>query len=168
MNGTGFALSDGLKSRLAVGHFNGEELPIINWSSPIAPGGDLHSTVKDMLKFLSANMGFIKTVLDQPMQESHLIRHSTEQILPNNLQMLDKSNDVWLYIGLGWFITTNVGHEILWHNGATIGGYNAYMAFNPTTERGIVILCSTDIADINITTISFKHDDKLSSFIWDL
>lgn len=168
MNDTGFTLSDGLKSRLAVGHFNGEELPTMNWSSPIAPGGALHSTVKDMLKFLSANMGLIKTILDQPMQESHLIRHSTEQILPNNLQMLDKSNDVGLYVGLGWFITTNFGHEIVWHNGATIGGYNAYMAFNPTTERGIVILCSTDIADINITTISFKHDDKLSSFIWDL
>lgn len=55
INDTGFALSDGLKSRLAVGHFNGEELPTMSWSSPIAPGGALHSTVKDMLKFLSAN-----------------------------------------------------------------------------------------------------------------
>ena len=52
--------------------------------------------------------------------------------------------------------------------GRTIGGYNAYMAFNPTTERGIVILCNTDPADINITTISFSQNDKLSSLIWNL
>ena len=39
MNDTGFALSDALKSRLAVGHFNGQELPTINWSKPIDPSG---------------------------------------------------------------------------------------------------------------------------------
>ena len=166
MNDTSFALSESQKSRLAVGHFNGQELPTLNMSSPIAPGGALHSTVSDMLKFLSANMGLIKTILDDAMQESHLIRHSTGQLLPNNLQASD--NNVELYIGLGWFITTNFGYEVIWHNGATIGGYNAYMAFNPTTERGIVILCSTDLANINISTISFSQNDELSSLIWTL
>lgn len=135
MNDTGFALSDGPKSRLDVEHFNGEELPTMNGSSPIAPSGALHSTVKDMLKFLSANMRLIKMILDQPIQQSHLIRYSTWQILPNNLQTLGKSNNVGLYVGLGWFIIMNFDYEIVWHNGATIGGYNAYMAFNPTTER---------------------------------
>jgi CubicO group peptidase (beta-lactamase class C family) len=137
-------------------------------SSSLAPGGALHSSVSDMLKFLSANMGLIKTKLDDAMQESHLIRLSTGQILPNNLQTSDKNNNIGLYVGLGWFITTNFGHEIIWHNGATIGGYNAYMAFNPVTERGIVILCSTDLADINITTISFIQNDELSYLVWSL
>jgi serine-type D-Ala-D-Ala carboxypeptidase/endopeptidase len=168
MNDTSFILSDSQKSRLAVGHFNSQELPTLNMSSPITPGGALHSTVSDMLKFLSANMGLIKTELDDAMQESHLIRLSTGQILPNNLQISERNNNIGLYVGLGWFITTNYGHEIIWHNGATIGGYNAYMAFNPTTERGIVILCSTDIADINITTISFSQNDELSYLIWSL
>ena len=167
MNDTSFGLSESQKFRLAVGHFSGQELPTFNMSSPIAPGGALHSTVSDMLKFLSANIGLIKTKLDDAMQESHLIRLSTGQLLPNNLQASDK-NSIGLYIGLGWFITTNFGHEVIWHNGATVGGYNAYMAFNPTTERGIVILCSTDLADINITTISFSQNDKLSSLIWGL
>jgi D-alanyl-D-alanine-carboxypeptidase/D-alanyl-D-alanine-endopeptidase len=168
MNDTSFALSESQKSRLAVGHFNGqEELPTFNMSSPIAPGGALHSTVSDMLKFLSSNMGLIKTILDDAVQESHLIRLSTGQLLPNNLQASD-NNNTGLYVGLGWFITTNFGHEVIWHNGATLGGYNAYMAFNPTTERGIVILCSTDTSDINITTISFSQNDELSSLIWSL
>lgn len=101
------------------------------------------------------------------MQESHLIRQSTDLVLPNNLQA-SGTNNTGLYVGLGWFITTNFGHEIIWHNGATLGGYNAYMAFNPTTERGIVILCSADTSDINITTISFSQNDELSSMIWRL
>ena len=167
MNDTGFALSDALKSRLAVGHFNGQELPTMNWSKPIDPSGALHSTTSDMLKFLSANMGLIKTKLDDAMQESHLIRHDTGRVLPNNLQA-SGTNNIGGYVGLGWFIVTNYGHEVIWHNGATIGGYNAYMAFNPTTERGIVILCSADTKDINITTISFSQNDELSSLIWGL
>jgi D-alanyl-D-alanine-carboxypeptidase/D-alanyl-D-alanine-endopeptidase len=168
MNDTSFGLSDSQESRLAVGHLNGQELPTWNMSSSLAPGGALHSSVSDMLKFLSANMGLIKTKLDDAMQESHLIRLSTGQILPNNLQTSDKNNNIGLYVGLGWFITTNFGHEIIWHNGASIGGYNAYMAFIPVTERGIVILCSTDLADINITTISFIQNDELSYLVWSL
>jgi serine-type D-Ala-D-Ala carboxypeptidase/endopeptidase len=168
MNDTSFGLSDSQKSRLAMGHFNGQELPTLNMSSPIAPGSALHSTVSDMLKFLSANMGLIKTKLDDAMQESHLVRHSTGQLLPNNLQASGNNNNIGVYVGLGWFITTNFGHEIIWHNGATVGGYNAYMAFNPITERGVVILCSTDLENINITSISFSQRDNLSSLIWSL
>jgi D-alanyl-D-alanine-carboxypeptidase/D-alanyl-D-alanine-endopeptidase len=168
MNDTSIGISDSQKSRLAVGHFNGQELSTWNMSNPLAPGGALHSTASDMLKFLSANMGLIKTKLDNAMQESHLIRHSTGHVLPNNLQASVNANNIEGYIGLGWFVVTNFGHEVIWHNGGIIGGYNAYMAFNPTTERGIVILCNTDPADINITTISFSQKDKLSSLIWNL
>ena len=168
MNDTSFGLSDSQKSRLAMGHFNGQELPTLKMSSPIAPGGALHSTVSDMLKFLSANMGLIKTKLDDAMQESHLIRHSTGQLLPNNLQASGNNNNIGVYVGLGWFITTNLGNEIIWHNGATVGGYNAFMGFNPTTERGIVVLCSTGNSDVDITTLGLNQKGKLSSLIWNL
>jgi len=97
-----------------------------------------------------------------------LIRLSTGQVVPNNLKTWNQNSDTGSYNGLVWFITTSFGHEIIWHNGDTIGGYNAYMAFNPTTERDIVIVCNTDIADINITTISFNQDNELSALIWDL
>ena len=39
MNDTSIGLSDSQKSRLAVGHFNGQELPTLNWSSSIDPSG---------------------------------------------------------------------------------------------------------------------------------
>ncbi|MGB8085567.1 MAG: serine hydrolase domain-containing protein [Nitrososphaeraceae archaeon] len=124
----------------------------------------LHSTASDMLKFLSANIGLIKTKLDDAMQDSHLLRRASG--LPNNIQASD--NNTGQYVGLGWFITTNFGHEVIWTNGASVGGYNAYMAFNPTTERGIVILCNTYPTDINIFEINFSQDDDLSSLIWGL
>ena len=47
---------------------------------------EFYSSTSDMLKFLSVNMGLIKTKLNDAMQESHLIRHSTGFLLPNNLQ----------------------------------------------------------------------------------
>jgi CubicO group peptidase (beta-lactamase class C family) len=167
MNDTSFGLSDSQKSRLAVGHFNGQELPALNFPSPLAPSGSLHSTASDMLKFLSANMGLIKTKLDGAMQESHLIIHGTD-MFPNNLRASDNNDNIGHYVGLGWFVTTNFGHEVIWHNGAIISGYNSYLAFNPTTERGIVILSSAARENVDISTISFSQNDELSSLIWGL
>ena len=168
MNSTGINLSDEQKSRLATGHLLGRELPMFNLSNPIVPGGGLYSSASDMLKFISANIGLIKTKLDNAMQESHLIRHSTGLLIPNNIRVSGNNTDTELYIGLGWAITTNLGSEIIWHNGATSGGYNAFMAFNPATQRGIVVLCSTDRSDVDISTLGLNQKGRISSLIWNL
>ena len=165
MNDTSIGISDSQKSRLAVGHLNGQELPTENNSNPMAPAGALYSTASDMIKFLSSNMGLIKTKLDNAMQESHLIRHTTNFLLPDNIQASVDKDKLGFYVGLGWMITTNFGHEIVWHNGGTADGYNAFIAFNPKTERGIVILCSADLTNINISNIVFNMNDNLSSLI---
>ncbi len=65
-------------------------------------------------------------------------------------------------------ITTNFGQEIVWHNGATPDGYNAFMVFNPATERGIVILCSADTSNAPINNIMFNPKDNLSHAIMEL
>ncbi len=75
MNSTSIVLSDVQKSRLAIGHLNGQELPFWNTSRPIAPAGGLHSSVADMLKFASANLGLIDTKINDAMKESHIIIH---------------------------------------------------------------------------------------------
>jgi serine-type D-Ala-D-Ala carboxypeptidase/endopeptidase len=165
MNNTGINLSDEQKSHLATGHLSGRELPLFNISNPIAPGGGLYSSASDMLKFISANIGLIKTRLDNAMQESHLIRHSTGLLIPN---VSGNNANIELYVGLGWGITTNLGNEIIWHNCATSGGYNAFMAFNPTTGRGIVVLCNTDRTDVDISNLGLNQKGMLSSLIWNL
>ena len=168
MNSTSVYLSDEQKSRLAIGHLSGRELPLFNISNPLVPGGGLYSSANDLLKFISANIGLIKTKLDGAMQTSHLIRHSTGFLIPNNIEVSSKNANIELYIGLGWLITTNLGNEIVWHNGGTIGGYNAFMGFNPATNRGIVVLCNTGVTDVDITTLALNQKGKLSSLIWNL
>ena len=56
-----------------------------NLSNPMVPGGGLYSSASDLLKFISSNIGLIKTKLDNAMQESHLIRHYTGHLIPNNI-----------------------------------------------------------------------------------
>jgi CubicO group peptidase (beta-lactamase class C family) len=46
-------------------------------------------------------------------------------------------------IGYGWFTTAYGDRAITWHNGAT-GGFSSYVAFEPATGRGVVVLGNTD------------------------
>jgi serine-type D-Ala-D-Ala carboxypeptidase/endopeptidase len=167
MDSTSINLSDAQKTRLAAGHLYGQELPLMNISNPLAPGGAAYSSASDMLKFISANMGLIKTKLENAMQESHLIIHSTA-LIPNNIRLSGNNTSVGYYVGLGWFVTTDFGNEIIWHNGATGGGYNAFMAFNPITDRGIVILCSSDKKNADCSSAGLYKNNNISSLVWDL
>ena len=36
------------------------------------------------------------------------------------------------------------------HNGETIDGYNSFIALNPSKERGVVMIASTDVIDIGV------------------
>ena len=103
MNSTSFSLSEAQKSLLAIGHLNDQELPFWNMSRPIEPGGGLHSSIADMLKFASVNLGLIDTKINTAMKESHIIikdLHSEIGTFPNNYTP---------YVGLGWIVSTNFG-----------------------------------------------------------
>jgi serine-type D-Ala-D-Ala carboxypeptidase/endopeptidase len=161
MNNTSIILSDVQKSRLAIGHLNGQELPFWNASRPIATAGGLHSSVADMLKFASANLGLIDTKINDAMKESHIIIHDSS---------LGKafSNDYTAYVSLGWIIATDFGTQIVEHNGETADGYNSFIALNPSKERGIVIIASASSIDIDVANIVFGPRDDLSRLIWNL
>ena len=161
MNSTSIVLSDVQKSRLAIGHLNGQELPFWNTSRPIAPAGGLHSSVADMLKFASANLGLIDTRINNAMKESHIIIHDSR---------IGKafSNNYTAYVSLGWIIATDFGIQIVEHNGETADGYNSFIALNPSKERGIVIIASASSIDIDVANIVFGPRDDLSRLIWNL
>jgi serine-type D-Ala-D-Ala carboxypeptidase/endopeptidase len=161
MNSTSIVLSDAQKSRLAIGHLNGQELPFWNTSRPIAPAGGLHSSVADMLKFASANLGLIDTKINNAMKESHII------ILDSRLGKAF-SNNYTAYVSLGWIIATDFGIQIVEHNGETADGYNSFIALNPSKERGIVIIASASSINIDVAHILFGPHDELSTLIWNL
>ena len=51
------------------------------------------------------------------------------------------------YVGLGWFVDTNLGTEIIQHR-AEIDGYSSFMGFNPDKQVGLVQLCSCEGPDM--------------------
>ena len=150
------------------------ELPTWNASNPIAPGPALHSTVSETSKFVSVNMGIKSTKLDDAMQESQLIRHIINHLLPNNEPASFNTgkfntDKLGFYVGLGWMTVTNFGQEIVWHSGSTPDGYNAFMVWDPTKQRGIIVSCSADTSNINISKyIIFKQKNNLASIIGNL
>jgi serine-type D-Ala-D-Ala carboxypeptidase/endopeptidase len=128
---TRITLTPGMKARLAVGHSAALE-PVENWDIPtLAGAGALRSTANDMLTFLAANLGFVKTPLAQDMADEVSVRRSAGA--PD------------MEIAYAWHIQTKDGTSIIWHNGGT-GGYRTYMGYDPKARVGVVVLTniSTD------------------------
>lgn len=135
MDDTRIKLTNEMRAHLATGH-NGALQPVPNWDIPtLAGAGALRSTVNDMLKFLSANMGLLKSPLTSAMQRAHQPQHET--------------GTVGLEVGLGWHILKKFDTEIIWHNGGT-GGYHSFIGFDKSKRKGVVVLSNStnDIDDI--------------------
>ena len=130
MNSTGITLTPEMKARLAVGH-NAELKAVPNWDVPaLAGAGALRSSVNDMLTFLAANLGYVKSPLGPAMASMLVVRRPTGA--PGGPGE----------IGLGWLITKPSGIEIVWHNGGT-GGYRSFVGFDPKARVGVVVLSNT-------------------------
>jgi CubicO group peptidase (beta-lactamase class C family) len=135
MNDTVVTLSIEQKSRLATGH--GMDLnPTPNWDiTTLAGAGALRSTVKDMLKFVAANLGLVKTALWPVLQKSQQIQRKTDA--PD------------LVMALGWHVFTRYGTEIIWHNGGT-GGYRTFIGFDTKKRAGVVVLSNSGFGQDDI------------------
>ncbi len=124
---TRVTLTPEMKARLAIGH-NGALAPVENWDIPtLAGAGALRSTANDMLTFLAANLGFVKTPLAQDMADEVSVRRSAGA--PD------------MEIAYAWHIQIKDGSSIIWHNGGT-GGYRTYMGYDPKARVGVVVLAN--------------------------
>ena len=134
MSDTGITLTLGMKARLAVGHKEVGRTnqnpygltPVPNWDIPtLAGAGALRSTANDMLTFLAAYLGYMKTPLSAAMADQIAIRRPSD------------GSD--FEVGYGWRIQTKHGSTIIWHGGAT-GGYRCYIGFDPDARVGVIVL----------------------------
>jgi CubicO group peptidase (beta-lactamase class C family) len=132
-----------IKDRYPVGHLNGSEIQTPKVPDVIAGAGAFRSTANDLLKYLSANMGFLHTTLDESIQLQHLIQHPS--IIPNPMNYSG-------YVALGLGVLTNFGTETLTHAGA-INGWNSYAGFTPTKHIGVVLLCNCDSNDADMKNL---------------
>src|SRR5829696_7434273 len=143
MNTSGIAVPEDIKSRYAKGHIAGKEVNLEFIPETIQSAGAMYSTIDDLLKYLSANIGLIQTKINDAMQETRLIRHSFGNSLEESSDHKSLTQD---YIGLGWTVTTDFGREVIWHTGS-IDGYTSIIGFNPSKQIGLVILCGCDYSD---------------------
>jgi CubicO group peptidase (beta-lactamase class C family) len=134
MSNTRITLSPEAQTRLAVGHTEAARTaenpfglaPVPNWDIPtLAGAGALRSTANDMLAFLAAYLGYVKTPLAGAMRDQLAIRRPS-----------DKAD---FDVGYGWRFQTRNGSTIVWHGGAT-GGYRCYIGFDPEAGAGVIVL----------------------------
>lgn len=129
MQSTVITLSSEMKSRFVVGH-DASMQPVAYWDLPtLAGAGALRSTANDLLTFVAANLGYVKSPLAPAMAAMLTVRRPT--------------GSPGLEIGLGWHILTRDGHEIVWHNGGT-GGFRSFIAFERKTGTGVVVLSNAE------------------------
>jgi D-alanyl-D-alanine-carboxypeptidase/D-alanyl-D-alanine-endopeptidase len=125
MTTTGITLTPEMQAQLARGH-DASGAPAANWDLPSLSGaGALRSSMRDMLKFLDANVGEPTTDLERAMRLAQTPRFDMS---PN------------ARIGLGWItVNSKSGDSFLYHDGGT-GGYGAIIAVDPKRKVGLVLL----------------------------
>lgn len=140
INATQVSVPESIQSRYAIGHIAGEEVNLEFVPEAIQSAGAMYSSANDLLKYLSANIGLLKTEISDSIEDTHVIRypfgHSSEK---------DVLQD---YIGLGWTVTTDFVKEVIWHTGS-IDGYTSIIGFNPSRQIGLVIVCGCNYNDFS-------------------
>jgi CubicO group peptidase (beta-lactamase class C family) len=132
MTDTVITLSPPQQARLAKGHDMSLE-PTANWDLPtLAGAGALRSDAKDILTFLGAELGYVRSPLQAAMKA---------QIEPRR-----PAGSPVMSVALGWHVLSPPGKDlIVWHNGGT-GGYRTFMGFDPKAGVGVVVLTNAATA----------------------
>lgn len=127
MTSTGISLKGDMTKNIAKGYSEKGE-PRGLWSAGIFEGAvGIKSTIKDMMKYLSFNMGKTE-VLD--FKESALVMQKRRF----------ETNSPNIFIGMAWHISeTSDGYQVIWHDGGT-GGFTGFIAFMPEKNVGVVVL----------------------------
>jgi CubicO group peptidase (beta-lactamase class C family) len=130
MEDTRIHLNEGLERRFAQGH-SAAGAPVSRWDFASLQGaGALRSTMDDMLKFASANLGLTESTLGSAFKFAHIRRAA--------------ANSDSLSIGLCWLRLRNEESDeaILFHNGGT-GGFRSFVGLSPSQRFGIVVLSNS-------------------------
>ena len=123
---TRITLTPEMKKNLAMGHSKGVQVE--NWDiTTLAGAGAIRSSAADLLNYLRANMGKVRTDLYPAMQFSH--KNS-------------RGEDANPMVGLGWHIKVADGLEVVLHNGGT-GGYRTFAGFIKGGDKGVVVLANS-------------------------
>lgn len=129
-----------MNTRLAMGHEAGKFSPPVKLGV-YAPAGAVHSTVNDLLKYVSAQLDLTPVALAKTMQKTHIVRHSA-----TNLHKVENPGRNFGDISLAWYaqpILQQAGTDVREHAGGA-GSYHSWIGFDKKQKRGVVVLTTTD------------------------
>ena len=128
MQSTRITLSPGLQSRMAVGHDSDGNRARPLSMQVMVPAGSLCSTANDLLKYLSAQLGLRRTVLNPLMQKTHVMRHrGSPEYGTTAMPWVDQG------------VYQPPGADLMGHSGGTFG-FSAFIGFDKRGRRGVVVL----------------------------
>lgn len=131
MKETKITFDKSMMNNLAVGR-NEFGQPTGNWDfSALEAAGALRSSTSDMIRYLSAQLGYTEISLENVFELTHRKRHQKYRVRNGHPHGM----------GLGWIIFTNANGPNYWHGGST-GGYTSFIAFNKTLKKGVVVLAT--------------------------
>lgn len=141
LDSTCIKLCDGLRERFATPHMSGIITDELNLSEDMVGAGEIRSSGKDMLSFLSYAMS---------LKNSNL-RDSFELTQEEHYQDDEKH-----FIGLAWHIIKKENWKMIFHNGMTYG-FTSFMGFDPESKQGVVVLANSlnPVDDIGVWLL--KH-----------
>lgn len=138
MRSSATTLNAAMRARLAPGHDKTGK-SVSNWTfDTLAGAGAIKSSGADMLRYLKANMGLLKTSLYPAMQ----LAHKPRAAVPGGR------------IGLVWMTRHDADGDVIWHNGMT-GGYASFMGFTADGHHGVVVLTNepSSVDDLGFATL---------------
>jgi D-alanyl-D-alanine-carboxypeptidase/D-alanyl-D-alanine-endopeptidase len=147
MTSTAVTPSQDMASRLSTGHNYLLEPETGTQANIFAPAVALRSTVNDLLKFLSAVLGYTQTPL-APAIGATLAVHRPMAPLTARLVAVVAGGTGGDQIHLGWSSTRENGVEMFWHNGA-VSGFRSFIGFDRGMRRGVVVLSNAGISGVD-------------------
>lgn len=107
----------------------------------IAPAAGVNASIRDMEKWLIAQMGGRPDVLSKKLLET---LHAPGVSTPSELHATDwrKRRLTSAHYALGWRVYEYGGQTLLFHAGA-VAGYRTVIAFLPKYRVGVVLLCNS-------------------------
>jgi len=130
MNNTVITLNKKRLANMAIGHTEYGQPTVFTDLAVLDGAGALRSDVNDLLTFAEANLGMTATALYPAMELTHL-------------EQAKKDGNDNLYTTMGWTLSKNNGHDLLYKDGGT-AGYRTFLGIDKKNKIGVVVLSNSN------------------------